>query len=261
MQQVLLPKKHPVLLAKKAASKRVTGNDRQKPLKNKNLHFTEREIEALTWIGEQYAVRLDHLQVLLGRGTESETAVQGRLATKSVRNLLYRKWKPLGLVKTNKILHKSPLWIWAARKGLYHIGLPYRERIPSQFLLNHYHTVNAVRLKLEQNGITHWKSERQLKYEMFRERMDQGEIAIPKPGVCIPDAVVTYKGMEIAVEVEIVRKNGKTLDEIIKTLDKNYQHVWYFVSRSARPAVEKSVKGLDKFLLYDLMDVIGDEHS
>lgn len=261
MQQVLIPQKHPVLLPKNAVLKRVSGIDPQKPHKNKNLHFTQREIEVLTWIGEQYAVRLDHLQVLLGRGAKHKTIEEGKVAAKSVRNLLYRKWKPLGLVKTNKILHKSPLWVWPAKKSLYHTGLPYRERAPSQFLLNHYHMVNEVRLKLERNGITHWKSERQLKYEMFQEKMDQNEIEIPKPGVCIPDAVVTYKGMEIAVEVEIVRKNGRALSDIIKALDRNYQHVWYFVSKSAKPAVEKRVKGLDKFLLYDLADVIQDEHS
>lgn len=261
MQQVAITQKQPALLNIHAVSKRVTGSESQKLHKNKNFYFTQREIAILTWVGEQYAVRLDHLQILLGQTTKRETNENGKLTAKSVGNLLYRKWKPLGLVKTNKILHNSPLWIWATKKSLYHVGLPYRERVPSQFLLNHYHTVNAIRLKLEKTGIKHWKCERQLKYEIFREKMDQSDFEIPKPGICIPDAIVTYKGMEIAVEVEIVRKNGKSLDEIIRALDRNYQHVWYFVSRSAKPAVEKRIKGLDKFLLYDLADLIENEHS
>jgi hypothetical protein len=87
------------------------------------LQITDRDILALTWIGEQYAITFDQLRRLLGQ--HSTAAVKDTLSVSATRNALQR-WQQLGFIEQPRKLragHSS--YIWLSRKGLSQIGLPY----------------------------------------------------------------------------------------------------------------------------------------
>src|SRR5260370_27911509 len=94
----------------------------RKSRSDRGPRLTERDRKALSWIGQQYAVRLDQLQILLARlGEPGDYARKpkegGRLTQKRTMDLV-RRWQQLGLVSYGWFLHGDPAWVWFSAEGL-----------------------------------------------------------------------------------------------------------------------------------------------
>ena len=58
------------------------------------IRLTDRDLWALRWIGEQYAVRMDQLARLLGSQPGGETSVEGTLSERRTRRTVGRRALP-----------------------------------------------------------------------------------------------------------------------------------------------------------------------
>ena len=83
---------------------------------NKSLRLTERDIEYITWIAEQQAVRLDTLQLLF--------EIRGKKIDPRALRRLVERWQRLGLVQKKILLAKSPSIIWPTIEGMRVANLP-----------------------------------------------------------------------------------------------------------------------------------------
>ena len=108
-------------------------------------------VEALRWIGEQYAVRMDQLARLLGSQPGGETRVEGMLSERRTRRVVER-WAQARLVETRKILYAEPGWVWLSRAGLRAVGLQVKYLVPRPMWLSHVFWCGEVRRRLEADG-------------------------------------------------------------------------------------------------------------
>src|SRR6266568_2945803 len=149
----------------------MTNSTSRKPRSDRGPRLTERDRKALAWIGQQYAVRLDQLQIVLARlGEPGEYArkpkEEGRLTQKRTMDLV-RRWEQLGLAYSGWFLHGDPAWVWLSVQGLravrQQIG-DLRRFEPTAAGLSRLLFCNQARLLVEErkpDGI--WRSERQLR--------------------------------------------------------------------------------------------------
>lgn len=211
------------------------------------IRFNDRDLASLRWIGEQYAVRLDTLQDLLGRLAAQSTKEPDRVQESTARRVVAR-WEQEKLVGRRKFFFAEPDWIWLTGRGLHQMDLPYKSWTPKVSQLNHLHDVNGVRLRVEQNYAEKaaWRGERTLRLQ-YRKRS----------GWHVPDAeVVTQAGAVIAVEVELTQKSRARVDEIVRRLTDQYDRVWYFVNASTRPVIADATRSIQELVrLYDIEDV------
>src|SRR5437660_6235848 len=91
----------------------------------------QRDLEALRWVGEQYACRLDQLQVLLGR-----LGGRGALSASAARSVVSR-WETLGMAARGSFIAGEPSWVWLTRQGLRQAGLAFRVVEPKPWTLPH----------------------------------------------------------------------------------------------------------------------------
>ncbi|MCL4264787.1 MAG: hypothetical protein KJ069_16310 [Anaerolineae bacterium] len=219
--------------------------------KKKQVQLTPRDRKVFYWIGEQYAVRRDHLQVLLSRESEWKFQIKGELVSdKAVKNVLSR-WRCAGWVEVQKIFSAEPQWIWLTRKGIACANVPYPYRSPGLSKFNHYWHVNTVRLYLEKNKreMIHWMSERAINERQKDHR--RGHMA---------DGEAHYKNTCIGIEVELTQKSKKRLARILRTLKREYDVVWYFVADESYTALMTALKQIDRqgqvFVVYRLPDLL-----
>ena len=99
--------------------------DRQRRHDAGMIQLTERDMWVLMWIGQQYTVRADQLQGLLGRDPQGTVQVSGVLGKPTVERVI-RRWRQAGWVEARQILAREPIWVWLTRSGLQQMGLPYR---------------------------------------------------------------------------------------------------------------------------------------
>lgn len=126
------------------------------------IRLTDRDLWALRWIGEQYAVRMDQLSRLLGSQPGGETSVEGVLSERRTRRIVER-WTQARLVETRKILYAEPGWVWLSRAGLGAVGLQVKYLAPRPIRLSHVFWCGEVRRQLEAgDGDFEWRSERLL---------------------------------------------------------------------------------------------------
>jgi hypothetical protein len=219
------------------------------------VQTTERDMSTLKWIGEMYAVRMDHLQILAARLSEdADIQAKGELSFSGIQ-YLYNRWLKAGWIKKEKIFAADPQWVWLTKKGLRHIGLDYRFWEPKTTTrLRHYHHVNAVRLHLEGKhgqGIT-WISERTI----TRERKTKGKKHLV-------DGEILFQGVRAGIGVELARKNTARLESILKELQCDYEAVYYFAGEDCYNTVELGIKSLpawkETFDLYPLAGIMGGE--
>ena len=105
------------------------------------MQWTERDRNALEWIGEQYAIRMDQLAVLLGRSATEPTQTSGILGEETVRKLVQR-WKKAGLVERALLARGEPGWVWLTHEGLEQMELDYRLWEPKAQSLPHLYAIN-----------------------------------------------------------------------------------------------------------------------
>jgi hypothetical protein len=83
---------------------------------SKSLRLTDRDVEYITWIAEQQAVRLDTLQLLF--------EIKGRKIDPRALRRLVERWQRLGLVQKKILLAKAPSIIWPTIEGMKVANLP-----------------------------------------------------------------------------------------------------------------------------------------
>jgi hypothetical protein len=138
---------------------------------------TERDLAVLAWVGEQYAVRMDLLTVLLGRyrgapGRPGVSAAGPPLSVQTARAQV-RRWEEVGWARRQFVL--GHVWVVPTIAGLRLAGLREGARMlsvwqPVVTQLAHTHAVALVRLQLEERmtpGQT-WICERYLRQENAR---------------------------------------------------------------------------------------------
>jgi len=176
--------------------------------------FTDRDAFALRWIGEQYAIRLDQLQRLLGEYAGQEDPLGFETTRKLVGRWMKAKW-----VEVERLRRREPLWIWLTRAGLCMVDLPYSYRNLESNLdaLKHLHAINEIRLAWEEEEM-HWVSEREMLHKLVHRR-----------GVDLlhrPDAELSFHdGTVIAIEAELSPKRPEMLSENLMELLRGEQYL------------------------------------
>lgn len=210
----------------------------RKPRSDKGkIILTERDLFGLHWTAEQYAIRLDQLQVLLGRVARKQTKEARRITEPTVKDLVAR-WQRAGLVKVEKFFYKQPRWVWLSQQGLQHLGLPYKMWEADVNALNHIFWVNVVRLYIEETyALATWKSEREIRFEKGKAGHT-------------PDGEVDLGRETYAIEVELTRKKSTRLIPILRTLASNpeYHVVQYFTLPQTETGVRQAITQLPEAL-------------
>jgi len=193
--------------------------------------LTERDEATLRWIGEQYAIRLDHLQFLLGRSSGRGAQYHNWIGEGAARDVVTR-WKKAGWIALEKIRAKQPFWVWLTPKGLRKIGLPYKYVAVSETALDrldHLYAINSVRLDLETTEENpRWVCERQLAMGVQRTK---GKGVLHRP-----DGEIVQHDELIAIEVELSMKTLHEQEEILLELlrGEEYLRLKEEVGRAAR---------------------------
>jgi hypothetical protein len=185
---------------------------------------THRDVAALAWIGEQYAVRADLLGLLLGRLSpevprtvhaweyaSGQRAQLPALAEATVRYHL-RRWLRARWVHPQRALGRT--WIVPTPKGLALAGVDYRpwSLVPSR--LAHVHVVGLVRLAIEAaNPDAEWVSERALARLRAQQRAGWW---LPDGGLVVADAAVSGGPPLHTIEVELTPKHLAKLQQVFE---------------------------------------------
>lgn len=211
-----------------------------------------RDTEVITWIGEQYAVRLDVLQRLLGERAEQPTREKDLVQDRTAQRVLNR-WDALNLIAQQKLLAGEPKWIWLTTQGLREAGLDYRVWRPTVAQLRHLHTVNLVRMAIEKTyeaNLQTWRSERLLR----KEHYGKSEFHVPD------GEIVTNERIRIGVEIELTLKSRNRAKQIVRRLAHQYRkgQVWFFVTPQTHNLIaEVTTDWRDVFEIFSLQKVMG----
>jgi hypothetical protein len=221
--------------------------------------LTERDDLVLHWISEQYGIRFDQLQRLLGKYPGRSTNEAGMVGVTTAAGVVDR-WRKLDLICTRKFRYREPAWIWLTRAGLKHLGLDYSYKELNLVTLEHLYWVNQVRLATEarteeKKGSRVWISERRIRRDTPRP---EGRDILPQH---FPDAVVQSEKSRIAVEVELTLKKPRDLEGIMNILAEQYAGVWYFFNERTQTGVKNALALLPeasrkKFDLLDLRKLV-----
>ena len=211
------------------------------------LRLSDRDIEMLRWIGEQYAVSFDHLPTLEHLITQ-KMPEDPFLRYKGIHALTSR-WLRGGLIEQEKIFARKPMWVWLTAKGVKATGLDAVSMVPSVARLQHIHAVNSVRLYVEkklENQDIRWIPEREanaLRKIQKKTHLVDGEIEYPDDH-------------RVAVEVELTQKDKTRLRSILRQLQRDYDSVLYYASNKCYTAVQNAIKEIpnheDTFMLKKL---------
>ncbi len=221
-------------------NKLFAGNDTAKPA---GVQLTERDLETIGWISDQYAVRTDVIRWLLG---------DGRPLSDSRTRAIVARWQRAGLAESRRFFAGTPNVVWPTRAGTNLVRPGWRSRPPNLALLAHHHAVSRVRLAIEQRGLdAGWVCERTL----YRQRTS--------PGAHVADGTFnSSRGPLTAVEVELTLKSADRLRDILRDLTLDYEAVLYVAGNTAiSRAVEnaaRSVGDADRVRIVDLARVVID---
>lgn len=178
--------------------------------------LSTRDLFVLGWVCEQYGVRADQLEVLLGCGP------------RTVQRLLARL-RDAGLIGTRRLLVGESVWVIPTSKGLRAAGQGFGIWHPRLGGLAHVAAVTDVRLHIHaRSPDSEWVAERVL----ARER---------EPGEHLPDGVViTEDGQRVAIEAELTVKSQHRVRLILNELSGRFDTVLYFCA----PAPFRQLSGL-----------------
>lgn len=197
------------------------------------MRLARRDLEAMEWIGAQYAVREDQLARLLGRSERTA-----------------RRWSramcEAGYVRREWLLAGDPAWVWLSGRGARMTEHGFSVWRPNAGRLRHIGAVSELRLYLAQRvPDAGWICER----ELFRDR--------PNRSVHVPDAVLELDSERHALEVELTAKARKRLVALVEELRANYDVVVYFCAPAAARLSEelREERGWPDVQVRDLTDV------
>lgn len=168
------------------------------------------DFEALRWVAEQSAARVDQVGRVLGR---SERTAQRWT----------RRMQEAGWVEARRMLADEPAYVWLTSTGQRVADTGFRAWRPSAGKLPHIAAVNEVRLYVaERSPASEWTCERRL----AQEREDRREH--------LPDAVIETAGERHAVEVELTQKASRRMAPILDALSARFDAVLFFCSPATR---------------------------
>ena len=183
------------------------GGQRRRRRDVGSVRFSERDGELLGLVGEQYAVTVEQLALLIGRSFRTGRWLRDR-------------WLRAGWVESRQLVSGGPAFLWLSSQGARVAVSPYRRWQPNPALLSHIEAVTDVRLLLERRlGLGVWECERGLAKAAWSRSQ-------PRPH--LPDGVLATSQGRIAVEVELSLKSRARLEAIIAGLGERYERVWYF---------------------------------
>ena len=218
--------------------------------------LTARDLRALTWVGEQRAVTLEQVAVLLARhktglvpGEAAASATPQRDPGRVTRGRARKRiaaWRAHGLAVQSKLVAHHDTVVWLTQHGLDSMGLDWSARPHGPVLqhLTHTLTVAALRLHLEAHDGWRWQSEAQLEVDYGRSRK-----CANGPGRHLPDGLaIAPDGTTGAIESELSVKQDAALDKILFDLTDPapdyrpaHDHVVYYVADTTRRPVERAV--------------------
>ena len=165
---------------------------------------SRRDLDALCWVGEQYAVRADQLGVWLACNPRTVQRLVARLREQH-------------FVEVRRLLVGEPAWVIPTVKGLRAAGLSFGAWRPRLGSLAHVLAVTEVRLYIQSRSPqAEWVCERTL----AREKQT--------PQEHLADAVVLLNGRQLAIEVELTVKSKRRTRMIIEELTGRYDGVLYY---------------------------------
>jgi hypothetical protein len=197
---------------------------RQRPRWGTGPTPTHRDMAALAWIADQYAVRVDLLGLLLGRlspelprtvhAWEYATGQRAQLPALSAATVRYhlRRWHHAGWVSVQRALGRT--WIVPTPNGLALAGVDYRpwSLVPSR--LAHIHAVGLVRLAIEAaDPQAEWVSERELARLRAHTRASWW---LPDGGLVVADAAINGGPPLHTIEVELTPKHLAKLGQVFE---------------------------------------------
>ena len=178
---------------------------------------SERDVELLGLIGEQYAVTLDQLARLIGRTYRTARGLRDR-------------WCDAGWTQSAKLAVDLPPFVWLTSRGSKVAQSPFRTWEANPGLATHIEAVTNVRLLLERElRLGTWECERTIARSMHSRSETRAHL---------PDAVLV-KPQRIAIEVELTLKSRARLDAIVRDLGEAYPQVWYFAAPRLVPTLEE----------------------
>ena len=174
----------------------------------------------------------------------------------AVGSVVDRWEKKMGYVKTWRPTLDQPKWVTLTEAGLRRIGLPYSEVDwpENDGDLMHYHHVTMVRLYLARRRTEHipkhtWICERELLLRDMTSKWAANDLPTRPDGVLMVEEdgtmqlangeiVPVHRGQEIAIEVELSRKNFASYEHrVFPDHLHRYAAVWYFCAPDAYHAV------------------------
>jgi hypothetical protein len=171
---------------------------------------SERDLRVLTWVAEQYAAQIAHVQALMG------------IRTRSIAYRLARRLREAGLAESRQLLALQSTWLIPTRQGLRACGLSYRSWALTLDKMTHVQAVSDVRMHVEGNSPdVEWICERQLSLERGSSRRH------------LPDGVAVLAGRQAAIEVELTPKSNAKTMEILDEHTQNYDGIVYFCAPPA----------------------------
>ena len=198
---------------------------------NKSLRLTERDIEYISWIAEQQAVRLDTLLLLF--------QVRGKdIDLRALRRLVER-WQKLGLIQKQRMMANAPSIIWPTAEGMRIANLPLRrgDRMYTPSFSSVHHTVATarVRVEYERNGWD-WTCERDLRHELGENHL--------------ADGLASLGSQRILVEVERTLKESSRLKNIMmaNARTKNITNCDYWTTDALYPVIQLHINMLENDL-------------
>ena len=184
-----------------------------------SVKASERDLELLYLVGEQYAVTLPQIARLIGRSVHTARALRDR-------------WKRAGWVGSGQLSIQAPSFVWLTGRGAAGVESPFRVWQPNHGLALHIEAVTDVRLLLEHElRLGGWECERAVAQQLAKDGGRRGHL---------PDGVLHRDGERIAIEVELTLKSRARLGAIVDELSQDYHQVWYFAPERLRPTLVES---------------------
>jgi hypothetical protein len=183
---------------------------------------TERDRQLLGFIGEQYAVTLDQLAVLIGRSHRTARGLRDR-------------WCAAGWTKSSRLSVDLPPFVWLTSRGTSIAGSRFRTWQPNHGLVRHIEAVTNVRLLVEHElGLGRWRCERFLAKKARAQSRYRDHLV---------DAVL-LTSETTAIEVELTLKSRTRLEQIMLDNAIGHDRVWYFAPPRLLPRLRELAAGM-----------------
>jgi hypothetical protein len=205
--------------------------------------FTDRERRVLRFAGEQYAVSMGVVEILVDPAGELAAGGAARQARRTVERL-----ERLGYA--GRLPLRGERWMTPTAAGLRAVGLDHRPARIRQGQLDHLRAVALLRLHLAATEPTaRWEPERDIRARLVETRARRVD-----GGLWWPD------GEAIGVEVELTLKRPERYLDIVLDRDRAWSSVWWFtppadVDRLTRRLAD--ARGGSVHQVYPLPDGIG----